>query len=265
MPRSLGAGSLAPTLGLPWEDAGGGTNLTVLLRSLVSANSGWWWDGTFGITVTGSGVSNWVDRNQSLALTQPTDAARPPYAGGVLTFSGAQDLFTASAFMVNATEWTSIVTMKAASQAAAASVVSITNAPNAAGARSFGLIYEFAGTSRLGSYGQTAGLVVNEWDTTSGVDTTAYHVFVGRVKFADGVSAAKPVRIDGVDAAGAASPANDISAGNIGSHSLALGALADASLGMTGTVKDLIVFPTSVSNAVADAAQGLLKSLRGTP
>lgn len=52
------------------------------------------WDAYYGVTVTGSGVSSWVDRKSGYAVVQATDASRPPYSAtgfnGVpcLTFNG---------------------------------------------------------------------------------------------------------------------------------------------------------------------------------
>lgn len=56
-----------------------------------------WWDAGVGITVTGAGVSSWVDRISGLELVQSTDANRPAYsATGFngspgLTFDGTAD------------------------------------------------------------------------------------------------------------------------------------------------------------------------------
>lgn len=56
-----------------------------------------WWDAGAGITVTGAGVSSWVDRKKGYTLVQATDGARPAYsATGFngspgLTFDGAAD------------------------------------------------------------------------------------------------------------------------------------------------------------------------------
>jgi len=56
-----------------------------------------WWDAAFGITVTGAGVSSWIDRKNGYALVQATDGARPAYsATGFngfpgLTFDGTAD------------------------------------------------------------------------------------------------------------------------------------------------------------------------------
>lgn len=56
-----------------------------------------WWDASYGITVTGAGVSAWVDRKSGHTLVQATDGARPAYsatgfngAPGV-TFDGTAD------------------------------------------------------------------------------------------------------------------------------------------------------------------------------
>lgn len=56
-----------------------------------------WWDAGAGITVTGAGVSSWVDRKKGYTLVQATDGARPAYsATGFngspgLTFDGTAD------------------------------------------------------------------------------------------------------------------------------------------------------------------------------
>lgn len=56
-----------------------------------------WWDASSGVTVTGSGVSAWVDRKGGLSLAQATDAARPAYSPtsfngfAGLTFDGTAD------------------------------------------------------------------------------------------------------------------------------------------------------------------------------
>lgn len=53
-----------------------------------------WWDAESGITVTGAGVSSWVDRKNGYELVQSTDANRPTYSatgfngGPGLTFNG---------------------------------------------------------------------------------------------------------------------------------------------------------------------------------
>jgi hypothetical protein len=39
-----------------------------------------WWDAGFGITVTGSGVSNWASRVGAFTLVQATDVLRPPFS-----------------------------------------------------------------------------------------------------------------------------------------------------------------------------------------
>lgn len=56
-----------------------------------------WWGAESGITVTGSGVSAWVDRKRGYTLVQDTDGARPAYSAtgfnGTpgLTFDGTAD------------------------------------------------------------------------------------------------------------------------------------------------------------------------------
>lgn len=56
-----------------------------------------WWDASTGITVTGAGVSGWIDRKAGLQLAQATDAARPAWSAtgfnGApgLTFDGTAD------------------------------------------------------------------------------------------------------------------------------------------------------------------------------
>lgn len=56
-----------------------------------------WWDASQGITVTGSGVSSWIDRKNGYELVQATDASRPAWsATGFngfpgLTFDGTAD------------------------------------------------------------------------------------------------------------------------------------------------------------------------------
>lgn len=49
-----------------------------------------WWDAAQGITVTGSGVSSWVDRKSGYTLAQATDANRPAYSA--TGFNGAPGL-----------------------------------------------------------------------------------------------------------------------------------------------------------------------------
>lgn len=59
-----------------------------------------WWDAAYGVTVTGSGVSSWVDRKSGYDMAQSTDSARPAYSvtgfNGVpgLTFDGTDDRLT---------------------------------------------------------------------------------------------------------------------------------------------------------------------------
>lgn len=59
-----------------------------------------WWDASSGVTITGAGVSSWVDRKAGLDMQQGTDAARPPFSatgfGGApcLTFDGVDDCLT---------------------------------------------------------------------------------------------------------------------------------------------------------------------------
>lgn len=56
-----------------------------------------WWDASYGVTVTGAGVSSWEDRINGYQLVQATDGARPAWSAtgfnGApgLTFDGAAD------------------------------------------------------------------------------------------------------------------------------------------------------------------------------
>lgn len=79
--RGWPAGSRAPWWTLPW---------------ITGA-----WDGSIGVTVTGSGVSAWAPVKGTNSGTQGTDAKRPTYSGGVLTFDGSNDALGFGTFTLN--------------------------------------------------------------------------------------------------------------------------------------------------------------------
>ena len=58
-----------------------------------------WWDASTGVTVTGAGVSSWVDRVGGYDLVQATDAARPTYSATGFNGDPALDFNGTSHFM----------------------------------------------------------------------------------------------------------------------------------------------------------------------
>ena len=61
-------------------------------------NGGDYWDGQYGITIAGAGVSDWKSMIQARSFTQGTDANRPAYASGVITFDGVDNFLNTDAF-----------------------------------------------------------------------------------------------------------------------------------------------------------------------
>lgn len=63
-----------------------------------------------GITVTGSGVSQWDDASgNGRHLLQGTDGNRPAYSGGIITFDGVDNYLRANAFTLVQPEWVVLV------------------------------------------------------------------------------------------------------------------------------------------------------------
>lgn len=78
--------------------------LDALIRSLAPAA---WFRQGVGITVTGSGVSQWEDQSgNGRHLLQGTDAARPALQGdGTILFNGTSHYLKTAAFTLNQPEW----------------------------------------------------------------------------------------------------------------------------------------------------------------
>jgi hypothetical protein len=98
-------------IGVPMTLATTGTPVTMTDRGMPAVIPGLepfglgdsllaWWDASYGVTVTGAGVSSWLDRVHQYDVVQTTDAARPAYSAtgfnGApgLTFDGTDDRLT---------------------------------------------------------------------------------------------------------------------------------------------------------------------------
>lgn len=66
------------------------------------ANGGDFWDGLSGITIAGSGVSDWKSLIQARSFTQGTDANRPTYANGIITGNNVDQWLDTGAMTLNA-------------------------------------------------------------------------------------------------------------------------------------------------------------------
>lgn len=253
--RSLGAGSLAPAA-LPWEDAGGGTSQTALLASLVSSLGGWWWDGRTGIAIAGSGVSSWTDRVQGGVVSQGTDANRPAYAGGILTFDGVNDNLLGTPTGINGRDATTAFLVCAVPNTGTVRVVADWGTVGA------GRMTMVALATNLVEVASANNITFNTWDTSAATMAAPAAVWTFQQKFSDGISAAKPIYKNGTVQAGSTTSALDTSGTTTGT-TVAFGCRANATLFTGCTMYGAIYIPSLSTAAQIGTITALCRSIYG--
>jgi len=224
---------------------------TSTLQGFVQALNGWWWDGRTGIVITGSGVSSWTDRVRGGVVSQSTDAKRPTYSNGILTFNGSQYLIGTPTGISGNDAMTCVSVAAPATANAVVAQVGTTGAGRALLALS---------PSSLPDLFVVKVATINEWQESAGTFSLAAYAW--QFKFSDGTTASKPIYRNGVQVTGSRVISSNVSGTTTGT-SVALGARDDGVSPMTGTQRAHVLIPSLLSVAQMQEAMWLCQSIYG--
>lgn len=217
------------------------------------------------VHLTGGNVDTWYDIAQRRTLTdQGVAGNRPPWDGSnpmspFVNFDGTRVLYGMNGVLNGLSGCTVILTAQLATPAGTSVLCGY---EVSTGVRFE--VYTPAANTILHTFAQSGAGANTDWGMTGNADTANVDVFVFRVNFPDTVTAAKPVRVNGVDQAGAygsAAAANTTFPVN----SFSLGAYLGNAANFPAKFKarDVLIAPY-LDNTKADYLYQCFKTLRGT-
>lgn len=212
---------------------------TAKLQALVAALGGWWWDGRTGI-VLATGVSSWTDRVQGFAVSQGTGNAQPAYAGGILTFDGANDTLTSASNPFNgATAYT--IDIIGSMPAWGAGTPALLSHGGAAGGTVRGLLYA-NGASGLQDFAEAPGATQNNWSSTA--TAMAAGVYTFQADIGAGAAACTAVLKNGTTLGGARTISGALSGTFTTGSGIAFAAVVGGSLFANLSCYAIVAVPT---------------------